>query len=145
MATGSFETGNRGVVRHVTKEQRNDFLNGDAAALESGTEVSLLGANQVHKRAVGEPLAGIVVKRAETGEQVVIAVPYIAILRVATSETLAAGANPVPSGTILADGRPQYVAGASGNLSHAICLTASGGTADEEIFIGILPSPVTLP
>lgn len=147
MSTGSLGSGQgkRGVVLYDCGNTHKNFINADTVALEAGTELTLIGAKNVRKRAAGEPFVGIVYIGAEVGEQVVVSVTYQNIIRAASSVAITAGSNIVPNGTVLADGRPQYIAGVAGNVSHAVALTATGGTADEELFIGINSFPVVLP
>ena len=121
------------------------FTNDSGAALSEGQEVILKTAGTVDKRSSGttKPI-GIVIKGGANAARVTVRTCFTAVLNgIAKGGTINAGTYVKPNGTLASDGKPQYVAAASGDYSLAIVV--KGGVVDSEIKIAILDSPVLLP
>jgi len=111
--------------------------------LKEGQEVFMSGDNEVSERDSGTDYPiGVLKQDAVAGEDVSVEVNLSRDMKAIASGAIAAGVFVKPTGTVDAEGLPQYVAVAAADFVSAIVLVGGGDT--DVLRIGILKSPLQL-
>lgn len=147
MSTGTIQNAALQIINTMKGDALQlGFTNSQGAALSKGDEVYLHTDGTVKLRSSGatRPL-GVVVVGGADGERVTVRTYFTVVVDVVntTGGTNNAGDALVPDGTKDSEGRPNYIAGVTGNYCCAIALNS---VADDAVVrVGILDSMIILP